>query len=98
LADAFPAKITALIRVDYGWRVYKPQFIEIYRKIFTQEDVDGLLSFYASPAGEAFTNKMPLVMQQTIQLMQSMTQTLAPKISALVEQQRAEMEAAKAHP
>jgi hypothetical protein len=98
LVAAFPAKIMTLVRKDYGWDTYKPKIVKIYSDVFSQEEIDGLLAFYASPAGQANINKMPQVMQQTIQLTQSMAQTILPKMQVLVEQQSADLEAAKSAP
>jgi hypothetical protein len=98
LMDTFPAKIVTLMRTEYGWDLYKPRILQIYKETFTQQEIDGLVRFYASHAGQAYIQKMPLVMQQTLQLMQSMSQTMTPKIAALIEQQRAELNAAKSSP
>jgi hypothetical protein len=98
LVDAFPEKIVALVRKDYGWDTYKPKIVKIYSDVFSQEEIDGLIAFYSNPAGQAYINKMPLVLQQTIQLTQSMMQTITPKIQVLVDQQKADLEAAKSAP
>jgi hypothetical protein len=98
LVDAFPEKIVALVRKDYGWDTYKPKIVKIYSDVFSQEEIDGLIAFYSNPAGQAYINKMPLVLQQTIQLTQSMMQTITPKILVLVDQQKADLEAAKSAP
>jgi hypothetical protein len=98
LVDAFPEKVITLARKDFGWNTYKPKILQMYRDVFSQEEIDGLVAFYSSPAGLAYTNKMPRVMQQSMQLMQSMMQAMAPKVRALVEQQNADLEAAKSAP
>lgn len=72
-----------LLKAELNWDALEPMFIEIYRKTFTQKEVDGMLSFYKSPAGQAVIAKMPLVMQNTMQAMQARMGALMPKIRQL---------------
>ncbi len=64
-------------------------FTEIYQESFSQEEIDGLIAFYASPAGRAYIDKMPLVMQKTMTVMQS-------RMPAMIERMRAAREKALA--
>ncbi len=41
-------------------------YILSYSEILTQEEVDGLIAFYSTPAGQALVNKMPLIMQKNM--------------------------------
>ena len=63
LLDALPAKFIAVMRDEMNWQKMKPLYIQLYQDTFEQEEVDGMLAFYASPAGQAVVNKMPLVLQ-----------------------------------
>ena len=55
----------------------------IYRNTFSQAEVDGMLGFYRSPAGQAVIAKMPLVMQNTMQSMQGRMAVMMPRIQEL---------------
>ena len=76
-------KMAAMLREELSWESLEPMYIEIYRKTLTQREVDGMLSFYTSPAGRAVILKMPLVMQSTMQAMQGRMSTFMPKIQQL---------------
>ena len=48
----------------------KPFYLKIYRDRFTQEEVDQLIALYQTPAGKLLATKMPLVSQETSNLLQ----------------------------
>ncbi|MBQ0934217.1 DUF2059 domain-containing protein [Ideonella paludis] len=93
--EALPAKLVALFRQEYSWATMKPQMIKIYMESLEQEDVDDLLVFYKSRGGQALINKMPVVMQKSMQLSQSMLQAILPKMRATMMQAIEEAKAAK---
>lgn len=84
--DAMPARVMVVMRSEFSWEKMKPEFIQLYQGTFDQEEIDGLLVFYRSTAGQAFVNKMPTVMQKTMILTQAQMQRLMPKIKATIEQ------------
>ena len=45
-------------------------YIESYRKVLTQQEVDGMIAFYSSETGKAVVAKMPVIMQQIAETMQ----------------------------
>jgi hypothetical protein len=63
-------KIMSIMMDEFKWDKIEPMFIEIYRKSFTQSEVDSMIAFYRSPAGRAVTKKMPLVLNETMSLTQ----------------------------
>jgi hypothetical protein len=68
--------------------------IEVYSNTFTQHEVDGMLTFYRSEAGQAVIAKLPTAMQQTMTSMQSHVKTLTPKIAELERDAAAQLKAA----
>ncbi len=88
--DTVPTKFVAVMRAELTWDKLKPQFVQLYRETFDQEEIDGLVAFYRSTAGQAFTNKMPVVMQKSMAISQSQMQTIIPKMKAAMEQAMAE--------
>ena len=88
LEKTFP-KITAecvrVMREELSWEQMEPMYLEIYQKSFTQEEVDGLLAFYKSPAGVALVKKMPVVMQETMVAMQQRMGPMMARVQQAVE-------------
>ena len=65
------------------WSALEPRFIEIYQASFTQAEVDGMLAFYRSPAGQAVIAKMPGAMQRTMVVMQELMNGMMPRLREL---------------
>ncbi len=84
--DAMPGKLMAVMRHEMTWDAMKPKYVQIYRDTFDQAEIDGMLAFYGSPAGQAVITKMPVVMQKSMQLAQAQMQTLIPKMRAAMEE------------
>jgi uncharacterized protein len=88
--DALPAKFVAVMRDEMNWQKMKPMYVQIYRDSFDQNEIDGLLAFDTSPAGQAFINKVPMVMQKSMAVSQSMIQSFVPKMTKAIQDAMAE--------
>jgi hypothetical protein len=93
--DTMIPRMIAVMRQEFNWETLRPQYIQLYRETFEQEEVDGLIAFYKSPAGQAFVDKMPVVLQKSIAMSQSMMRTTMPRIMAELKDAMAEAKAAK---
>ena len=87
--------IAALVKEELNWASFEPMMIEVYRNTFSQHEVDGMLKFYRSEAGQAVIAKLPTAMQQTMASMQSHVKTLTPKIVQLERESAAQLKAAE---
>ena len=54
--------------------------MRVYKKSFTQQELDGIIAFYKTLAGQAAVNKLPVVMQNTMAEMQQMMQPIMSKM------------------
>ena len=95
LMDAIPAKMVALVRQEMSWERLHPIYVEIYRSSFTQEEVDGMLAFYRSPAGAAVVDKLPVVMQKTLGAVQSLVPGMTQRLGVAMQKALDEAKAAK---
>ncbi|MFZ6719972.1 DUF2059 domain-containing protein [Undibacterium sp. Ji49W] len=80
--DKFREKVIAVRKQEMSWDKLEPIFIEIYSKSLTQEDVDGIVAFYKSPAGKSYVSKMPAMMQES---MSSMQKLMAPMMDKMMQ-------------
>ncbi len=67
--------------------------MRIYQKSFTQQEVDGMIGFYKTSSGQALINKMPVVLQNTLNEMQQM---MAPMMQRMRQDQQAVLAEIKA--
>jgi hypothetical protein len=78
--DKFREKMIAIQKEELSWEKMEPMLISIYASSLTQEDVDGITAFYKSPAGKAYVQKIPAIMQQTMMQMQAKLKPMAEKV------------------
>ncbi len=86
LLDVLPGKLTQMMREEINWSQLRPMYVQIYQESFTQEEVDGLVAFYKSPAGEALVNKMPAVAQKSMSAMQGRMGAMMQKVNKIVQE------------
>ena len=70
---AFEAAQAASLKVykqELSWDTLEPMYIEVYEKSFTQADIDGIVAFYKTPAGQSLLDKLPLVIKNSMAAMQ----------------------------
>ena len=79
-------KSAQAMREEMSWANMKPLMVRIYAENFTQEEVDGLIAFYESPAGKAFAKKMPVVMEKSMMMMQERIGPLMQKMEAKMQE------------
>ena len=90
--DNMAVKISKLLQEELSWEQMKSLYTQIYQESFTEEEINGLIAFYQSPAGVAFVNKMPAVLQKSMQLTQSRMGPMAKKLEKITEDARKEAE------
>ena len=94
IAEDMRSQVIALLKEDMSWSSLESDFIDIYQKSFTQKEVDDMLAFYKSEAGQAVIAKMPLVMQNSMQVMRGRMSVLMPKVRKIVQDSVSKMKSA----
>ncbi len=97
-AADFEKQASKLIEGQLSWDSMKPSFVEVYTKNFTEEELDGIIAFYKSPAGAALLGKMPAVNSQVTQFGNSRMSALQPQLKQLFEDFRKSEAAAQPAP
>lgn len=69
----------------------RAEMVGVYVRVFTEEEVQGLIAFYTSPAGRAFTAKMPAVTREVMAMSQQRMQVLAPRLQRDLERFQSEV-------
>lgn len=79
--DEMQTEMLALLKDELSWEKIEPMFIDIYSKTFTQKEVDDLIAFYKTESGQSLVRKMPLVTQQSMQIMQGRMSGLMERVA-----------------
>ena len=64
--NATAEKISSIMAEVMTWENFLTIYSSLYKKNFTQDEVNALTAFYKTPAGKSSMNKMPAVTQQII--------------------------------
>jgi hypothetical protein len=96
--DKREAELAASMKEMLDWNKVEPMYVRIYQKTFTQQEVDGMIAFYKTPAGQAVISKMPAAMQNTVNEMQQMMGPVMQKIQRMQQEVLAEIKAEKPSP
>lgn len=88
IIDAQTSKLNDVLMQQISWEKMEPMYVSLYRKTFTQKEVDDMLAFYRSPSGQSVIVKMPVMMAQAMQTVQGELANLLPQV------QKIEMETA----
>lgn len=84
--ERFHEKSMRIYKAQMSWDRLEPKFIEIYASSLTQEEVDGMIAFYKSPAGQAYIKKMPVLMQNSMHLVQEMMGPMSQDLQKAVKE------------
>jgi hypothetical protein len=84
--DKFQKKLMGIMRDELTFDKVKDIYVRVYRETFTQEEVNGLITFYKSPAGKAYVEKVPSVMQRAGAEMQSRIGPMVQKLNIMQQE------------
>lgn len=66
------------------------QLIALQAEIYTEDELQGLVDFYRSPAGEALVEKAPQLIERTLQISINWSKAVMPDLQAALEKVLAE--------
>lgn len=92
IQEKFRQKTLAIFQQEISWEKLEPMFIEIYSNTLSQDDVNGIIVFYKSPAGQSFIKKMPSIMQHSMGIMQKLMAPMMEKMQLAAKEMAEEME------
>ena len=75
-----------LIAKEMDWNAVKKDYAELYASTFTEEELQGVIDFYKSPAGKSFVAKQPELMKKSMELNQAKMSAIMPQIQQLIMQ------------
>ncbi|HLH04574.1 MAG TPA: DUF2059 domain-containing protein [Bryobacteraceae bacterium] len=92
--DEFEGKVMKVVTTRLSWDQLKPVYLKLYADAFSESDIDGILAFYQSPAGQSLVAKTPQIMAAGSQAAQEKLIGIGPDIQALVQEYIPKMKAA----
>jgi hypothetical protein len=93
--DNYISKSDEIISEYLKFDRLKPVYVKLYSETFTQEEVDGLVAFYKTPAGKALIIKMPKLMQSLMAVMPELLSPMMAQIQQATNQLKTAAEIAR---
>ena len=84
--DAAIGKVVTVIRSEVSFDRFRPMYMKIYSESLDQSEVDGMIAFYETPAGQAMIKKMPLIALKSMESVRQMVVGMEPKIEAALKE------------
>jgi hypothetical protein len=79
----------------FSWKKMENMFVDIYAEVLTVEELEGIIAFYESPAGQKFVAKQPELTAKTMEKMQTVMAEIMPAIQAEAMKVHEEIKAKK---
>lgn len=89
--EKYNARMINLMKDEMAWDKMKGDFIDLYMKVYTEDEIAEINRFYKSPVGQKMIAKMPELMQETMTMTQKNLQSLLPRIRKISEDMAAEL-------
>jgi uncharacterized protein len=70
---------------NFGWAELEPAYVKLYVDTYTEAELDGILAFYKSPAGQALLTKTPELSAGVMQIVHGHMGDFQPKMQGLQE-------------
>jgi hypothetical protein len=91
ILDRMASKMSAVTTDLLSWDTLLPIYLRTYRASFTQDEIDGVIKFYKSPAGKAYVKKTPLVMQNVMREMQGLAKQVQDRMGVIQQESMQEL-------
>jgi hypothetical protein len=85
LVENFQKRVEVMVSESLGWKALQPEFVTLYANTFSEEEIDGLLTFYKSPVGQVLLDKTPELTTKGGEISQAKVAALQPKMNAMLE-------------
>ncbi len=80
-----------VVNQSFSWPVLEPAYIKLYMGTYTESELDGMLAFYKSPAGQAMLNNDTHLKAGVMQIVHSHMGEFESKMQALQAQYKQKM-------
>jgi hypothetical protein len=80
LITDYVTQIQTITQNAVSWEKIKPTVTQLYIDTYTDQELDGILAFYRSPAGQALIAKSPQLMTRTMQIVQTQMNEIQPQL------------------
>ena len=93
--DEYYSQMILIMKENLSWAKMEPLAVDIYDRNFTEDEITDMLVFYKTDTGKSLLKKMPAVMQESMQMSQTLIEGSIPKLQQIESNLRADLEKAR---
>ena len=86
LSQKFLEKMMPLIREKMSYARLKPEYVRIYSEVLTEPEIAPSLRFYRSPEGQSLLQKMPTLMNRSMEVGQKAFSEILPEMQRIMQE------------
>lgn len=94
LTTEYQQQIQSITKDEVGFDTLRPLIVQYYVDSFTEPELDGILAFYKTPAGQALLAKTPDLAMKSTTLVQNRIKEMQPKLATITQDYTAKLKAA----
>jgi hypothetical protein len=94
ILDAYEGKVSTLLQTTLAWDKLKPAYLDLYASTYSEEDVDGMLAFYRTPAGQHMVEKTPELAQASQKIVLGKMQGISVQLQDAMQEMMTQLKAA----
>ena len=80
ILDEYEKKVSVLMADTLSWDKLKPAYLDLYSSNYSEADIDGMLAFYKSPAGQHMVEKTPELTSASQKIVIGKMQAISPEL------------------
>lgn len=84
VVDSFAGDTARLIGQSLSGDAFLSEVAQVYVDVFTLDEIEAVAEFYRTPVGRKMLDKMPELMQRSMEISQRMVADMMPGIESLV--------------
>jgi uncharacterized protein len=84
--EGVQSKLQALLSEGLAWSTLEPLYVKLYSDMFSEDEIDGMLAFYRTPAGKAMLEKTPKLIAQANVIVQQRMVAMQPQFNTLLKE------------
>jgi hypothetical protein len=81
----FQNQVFDFVNTRMGWKSMEPEYVELYAETFSDEELDGIIAFYKTPAGVSMIAKTPELTQKSLAISQKKMAEVMPDLQKMIQ-------------
>jgi hypothetical protein len=87
-SEKMMTEVFDLVEKEFAQGPYLNNCKKLYAEVFTEKELEGIIQFYKSEAGQAVIKKMPEMLQKVLSMAEQLAKDLQPKIEKIIQEYR----------